>query len=185
MRIHHMTIDRSRLTRVVRNTLLCLVAMQLVACAGQPFAQAANPRRFAFERDTFAFHNELTWEYRTDPVAGTTTMVKASADAKYTLHCFVLARSARQFFQFARFAPEQPVADETTYRKLIRAVIAHDPSEHSSPRQRIEIPGYADLRSFSVAREQLLKEELGTVVDTGAWCCRFPAAARARPPSSC
>lgn len=120
----------------------------------------ANDRPFDFARDTFAFVNELEWNYRRNPVTGEVTPDGSNRASVYTKRCFVLARSARQFYQFARFEPGQPPAGEADYRRLVRAVIARDPSE-THPGERIAIPGYPSLREFSRAWEPLLKRELG------------------------
>jgi hypothetical protein len=80
----------------------------------------------------------------------------------------VVARSARQFFQFAQFEPDLPKADEATYRKLIRRVVAQDPQRNLPDSDRIVIPGYANLREFSVGQEHSLKAKCG-----GAWRSYF------------
>lgn len=149
----------------------------MAACAQQPVTVAANDRAFVFPADVFAFSNELTYQYRTDPKAGTTELLQRNPDAHYTLRCFALARSARQFFQFARFAPEQPAVDDAAYGKLVEAVIAHDPSR-TAETPRVVIPGYPDLRAFSAAKEALLKDKLGSALDSylqrGNWRLVFP-----------
>src|SRR5262249_23078873 len=76
--------------------------------------------------------------------------------------CFVVARAARQFFLNARFVPDQPMADQATYRKLVREVVASNPREALPEEHKIPIPGYPDLRAFSQARQTLLQEECGS-----------------------
>jgi len=125
---------------------------------------AAATRRFEFERDTFAFANELHWEYRFDAVAGKTTFCKRIPKPAYAHRCFVLARAARQFLYHAHFEPDQPKADELTYRRLVREVISRNPRTPCAIRQEAVIPGYASLRQFSRAHEAMLKLECG-----GAW----------------
>jgi len=159
------------------NLLACCLALLLCACAVSPPVAVSNGRQFEFSKDTFAFGNELTWTYQTDPATGTTRPSGHNPDAHYTLHCFVLARSARQFFQFARFAPGQPRVSDAEYRALVRAVIAHDPSQRE-PVPPVEIPGYADLRGFSADKEPLLKGLMGSAMDSyfqrGNWRMVFP-----------
>ncbi len=111
-------------------------------CATHRPLRESSARPFNFQTDTFAFPNQLLWEYDYD--------------------CVVLARSARQFFENARFDVGLPVADETTYRKLIRQVVNTNPRDRLPPGQRIVIPGYTNLRAFSEAREPLLKAECGS-----------------------
>ena len=142
-----------------------LVLALLCGCAAHtPFV---GSRPFDFQKDTFAYANELVWEYHFDP-NGKWVHQRREPPPDYTHHCFVVVRSARQFFQNAKFDPTLPVADDATYRRLIRAVVAIDPARVVPEEKRIVIPGYADLRSFSEAREALLKSECG-----GAWHSYF------------
>ena len=125
---------------------------------------AAPARRFDFARDRFAFVNELLWEYQFDDVTGETTTKNVQPKPDYALRCFVMTRAAKQFFLHASFDAAKPVAADETYRRLIRQIIASSPRHESAPADRIEFPGFAGLRDFSLARERLLKEECG-----GAW----------------
>jgi len=121
-------------------------------------------RRFEFARDTFAFANELVWEYRQEPGTGRTSTFRTAPPPTYAHRCFVMVRSARQFFYHARFVPELPGVDASAYRGLIRQVVSRNPRRRSEEGDEVVIPGYDCLRSFSAARESLLKEECG-----GAW----------------
>jgi hypothetical protein len=127
-------------------------------------ATATPPRRFEFDRDTFAFANELVCEYRLDPV--TQKMVSRKNDPRptYAHRCFVLVRSARQFFYHAQFDATRPVADEKTYRRLVREVVARNPRKVSAEAKRVVVPGYDSLRAFSQAQPAVLKANCG-----GAW----------------
>jgi hypothetical protein len=127
----------------------------------------ANHRPFVFGRDTFAYRNDLVWEYVFDDVNGKTSHRAREPKADYTHHCFVVARSARQFFQFARFEPSLPLADDVTYRKLINQVVARDPMR-CGENERVIIPGFTNLYDFSGRRPKLLQEECG-----GAWRSYF------------
>jgi len=118
-------------------------------------------RRFQFERDTFAFAHELVWKYRFDPVTGAMTTYKADPPPAYYHRCFVLVRATRLFFDYARFAPELPPADAPTYRKLIREIISRNPRRPCVDSERLVVPGFDGLRSFSHAHEALLKAECG------------------------
>jgi hypothetical protein len=122
------------------------------------------PRKFLFERDTFAFANELLWEYRIDAATGTTTTVRNAPTPDYAHRCFVLVRSARQFLYHARFEPAQAALAAPAYRPLIRQVVTRDPRRPSAEGQKVVIPGYDCLRSFSQAQAPLLKAACG-----GAW----------------
>ena len=131
---------------------------------GAPGAALRAPRRFEFERDTFAFANELIWEYRFDTATGKTSFSRREPKPAYALRCFVLTRAARQFLYHSRFDADRSVADDATYRRLVRKVVSRNPRTPSEPGREKVIPGYASLRQFSKAHEQLLKSECG-----GAW----------------
>jgi hypothetical protein len=121
-----------------------------------------NPtRRFQFDRDTFAFAHELVWKYHFDPVTGAMTTYKAEPPPVYYHRCFVLVRATRLFFDYARFAPELPQTGVQNYEKIIREIISKNPRRACADSQRILIPGYDGLRSFSRAHEALLKAECG------------------------
>jgi hypothetical protein len=124
-------------------------------------------RAFDFQHDTFAYANELVWIYYSDE-HGKWVSHPRVPKPEYSHHCFVVARSARQFFDHARFDPDQPKADAETYRRLVHEVLSLSPRRELPDSRRIAIPGYADLRSFSEAYEAMLKEECG-----GAWQSYF------------
>jgi hypothetical protein len=142
-----------------------LLLFVLTGCSTTRTTQA--PRIFDFYSDTFSYPNELVWTYEYDAQGGWTTRPR-EPKPDYALHCFVLARSARQFLDAARFAPEQPLADQETYRGLIRRVVSSNPRKPLPENEKIVIPGYANLRQFSEVEEALLKQEAG-----GAWQSYF------------
>jgi hypothetical protein len=126
------------------------------------------PRRFVFERDSFAFANELFWEYKLDQATSKMKFSPRVPKPDYAHRCFVLVRAARQFLYQARFDSRASMADDSTYRGLVRDVISRDARKVASPQNQIVIPGFAGLREFSGARPQVLKEECG-----GAWRSYF------------
>jgi hypothetical protein len=126
------------------------------------------PRRFEFERDTFAFANELVWEYRLDPASQKMVSRRNVPPPTYAHRCFVLARSARQFFYHARFDATLPVPNEETCRRIAREVVSRNPRAVSSEAGRVVVPGYNSLRSFSQAQAAVLKAMCG-----GAWQSYF------------
>src|SRR5436190_17577131 len=128
----------------------CLGALLLLftGCATDPKPPTPSTRRFDFRQDTFAYANELAWEYFYD-TNGVWTTRRREPQPSYSLHCVVVARSARQFFDYARFDRTQPAADESTYRRLVRHVIRIDPRRDPDTAEQIIIPGYASLREFS------------------------------------
>ena len=124
----------------------------------------AVARRFEFERDSFAYPNELVWEYQFTNGAGRMTMRPRLPRPAYTHRCFVLTAAARRFQFHAGFDPDQPRLADEAYRQRVRAVLGRSPRRVSPPEQRIRFPGYTGLRQFSAAQERLLKAKCG-----GAW----------------
>jgi hypothetical protein len=131
---------------------------------GPPGAGAPALRPFSFARDTFAYANELIWQYRFDPRTGATTTFRTEPPPSYAHHCFVMVRSARQFFYHARFQADWPKADAAACRRLVRDIVSRSPRWPSPEAEKVAIPGYDCLRSFSQGQEAALKLACG-----GAW----------------
>ena len=123
-----------------------------------------SPRRFDFERDSFAFANELIWEYRFDAATGRTTFVRREPKPDYAHRCFVLTRAARQFLYHARFDPNLPIAEVEAYRQRVGEVVSRNPRTPCASGQEVVFPGYQSLRQFSETNAALLKFKCG-----GAW----------------
>jgi len=143
--------------------LVCAI-VALCGCSTPTAFKPSVSRPFDFQKDTFAYANELVWEYHFDPVTGQETHSRREPRPTYYHRCFTVARLARQFFEQVRFDPAQPVANQETYRQLIRQLNRLNPRKELNADQKIVIPGYAGLREFSRAQEALLKAEGG-----GAW----------------
>jgi hypothetical protein len=124
----------------------------------------AATRSFDFFRDTFAFRNELIWEYFIDEKTGAMITCKNDPPPTYAHHCFVVVRSAKQFFLHARFDSTQHESSPNNYAQKIRALVKRHVDRPSADSERILFPGFSSLREFSAARENLLKANLG-----GAW----------------
>ncbi len=148
-----------------RFTLLALFLSCVCGCTA--INPGKSPRKFDFSRDTFAYANELTWTYGYD-TNGVWTTRRRDPPPEYSLHCFVVSRSACQFFENARFEPQLPRVDEAGYRRLIRRVVKTSLRKPLPANERVVIPGYSDLRGFSEDNEYLLKAECG-----GAWQSYF------------
>jgi len=134
----------------------------MIQARTNPTGTGARP--FEFARDSFAFANELLWEYQFDAAAGRTTFRKREPKPDYAHRCFVLTRAARQFLFHARFDADQKVAGDETYRQLARRIVSRSPRTPCESKRQIVIPGFASLREFSAAKEDLLKSGCG-----GAW----------------
>lgn len=152
---------------ICRIGLLLLLALGAAGCASSA-RDASFARPFVFGHDNFSYANDLMWVYYKDPATGKMRHKDREPSPDYTHHCFPVARSARQFFQHARFDPTLPVVDERTYRRLIRQVVKTSPRKLLKPEEQIVIPGFPDLFAFSQAHEKLLKQECG-----GAWQSYF------------
>lgn len=154
------------------------LTLLLAGCATPRSAQRASDRPFRFQEDTFAYANQLLWEYHLDPTTGQMQHTRRASPPSYAQHCFVVARAARQFFLHARFDPSQPQPDAPTCKHLIRQVISGSPSKASAAEKKVVIPGYANLYAFSQANEVLLKAECGgawhSYVQRGHWRMIFP-----------
>jgi len=158
--------EKPRASIWIASSLLALLFVS-GCCSTQGPKIDPTPRSFDFQRDTFSFPNQLLWEYFYDTNGN---WVTRDRDPKptYWQHCFVLATATKQFFFNARFEPDKPIGDDRTYRKLIRQVVSSSLRKPADEDKRILLPGYPDLRSFSRAHEQLLKDNCG-----GAWHSYF------------
>jgi len=134
----------------------------LLAAAAIALPARVHARPFDLRRDTFAFSNDTAWAYGVDE-AGRLHISRRKTPPDFAHGCFLMTRGVLQFHQFARFAPELPKVSREEYRRLVLA-IGRIPVWSRGPRERIVIPGFRDLHSFSVAYEGLLKENLGNWV---------------------
>jgi hypothetical protein len=114
---------------------------------------------FDVRRDTLGWANETKFAYEVDE-AGRLHISKRAVPAVYSNRCFVMSRAALQFKKFARFAPKRPRMSREEYRQLVRE-ISRIPVWSDGPRQRIVVPGFSDLRSFSKAYTPMLQANLG------------------------
>ena len=105
------------------------------------------PRRFEFPRDSFAFANELLWEYHFDLATGRATFAKRDPKPDYGLRCFVLTKAARQFLYHAHFdAKLAPCDNLEILRQRIREVLSRNPRVPCAPGREVTFPGYESLR---------------------------------------
>jgi len=139
-----------------RLVIAAMVLTLAAACASAPARSVTRidaPRSvpdFSIARDTFAFRNDIAAKH-------------PDRDDLYAHYCFVLARGARQFFQFARFDPTAPRLDHAGYVERVRRVVARSAWKPAlPPDDRVVIPGYENLREFSRAEEAAVKEGLGS-----------------------
>ncbi len=153
------------------------LALFVAACAGLPpeAPRSDDWRPFELERDAFAFPNLVRAQ-------------RPGWNDGFANYCLIMARAASQFYRFARFAPERPTARPAEYERLVRMVFERPPwaPPLESEADRVVIPGYANLRGFSAAHEDVLKAAFGSNVlsmfDWRTWRVGvdFPAAHQER-----
>jgi hypothetical protein len=115
---------------------------------------------FRFDRDTLAFANATVFDYN----EGHPSLRKAAKDRpkEYNRRCFVLTRTAMQFHKFARFDPHGAPLDDGALAARIRLVTRRPAWREALPvEQRVNFPGYANLREMSKARRQVLQDNIG------------------------
>lgn len=168
---------RSFFLRPVNYLAFNFLVSAISGCAGATALGPADNRAFEFSQDTFAYANELTWEYRVDPATGQITTQQNEPKPEFVQRCFAVSRMARQFFQYAQFDPASPKVDDETYRKAINDIVSRNPSE-ARHNGKVVIPGYANLRSFSQDKELLLKDASGSSLQSyfqfSNWRMIFP-----------
>lgn len=123
------------------------------------FPLLAGAREFDLRRDTFAFSNDTVMRYGVDE-QGRLHISRRDKPIEFGHRCFVVARAVMQFQQFARFDPSQPKLTREEYRRRIKRLCRIPVWSRGRP-EKIVFPGFADLHSFSIAYEGLLKENLG------------------------
>ena len=72
----------------------------------------------------------------------------------------MMVRMVRQFHLGARFEPDSSRLSAEAYAPLVEAVVRRDPRHPDPDEPPVVIPGYADLRSFSLDHEDVLTVEL-------------------------
>ena len=81
---------------------------------------------------------------------------------KYMKRCFVLTRSAAQFWRFARFdARATAPSPRPSWRARIRAVVARPIWNAKRYPERVTIGGFANLREASAAEPDVFRANLG------------------------
>jgi hypothetical protein len=158
----------SRLAALVSVVALAAGCTSAPANGGPPLGleERVVAPAFSFTTDTFAFPNLIRARYPSTP-------------GIYANYCFVMARGLRQFAQYARFDAAMPKLDQSRYVDLVKRVAAVMPWEPAwPPAERIIIPGYSNLREFSQAQEDAVKEGLGgrflTLIHPTNWRVVFP-----------
>jgi hypothetical protein len=143
-----------------------------VGCASvQPTHGAGRP--FDFQHDTFAYANELVFNYQNGAVAADTKTQER--EHAYTRRCFIMAAGVVQFWKHARFEPQAPPVTTAELARRIRDVrdrAAWWPSE--PPDHQVIIPGFASLHELSEHEGRLLRANMGAGWTTYFHLRKFP-----------
>ena len=119
---------------------------------------AAPTDGFDFKRDTLSFANWTVFTYENGHIVSH----KNQFGHHYSRRCFVMTRTAAQFYKFARFEPSAAKLDDNELRKRIRAITRKPPWHNAlPPEKRIVIPGYRSLRELSATNTGLMQQNIG------------------------
>jgi hypothetical protein len=136
---------------------------------------AATAREFDPRRDVLAFSNDTVLKYTVDD-AGRLHVGTKEKKALLAHSCFLFTRSVMQFWNFARFDPQQPRLSDGEYRRQIRSLFRIP--VWSRRTERIVFPGYKDLWDFSRANAPIIQQEFGswrlTYLRPGNWRMACP-----------
>jgi hypothetical protein len=148
------------------------LVMVSAGCASiQPTVGAGRP--FDFQRDTFAYANELVFNYQDGAPA--TNAVPQEQEHSYTRRCFIMAAGVVQFWKHARFDPRaSPVTTAELARRIrdVRDRAAWWPGE--PPGQRVVFPGFASLHDLSEREGRLVRANMGAGWTTYFHLRKFP-----------
>jgi hypothetical protein len=134
-------------------------------------------KTFNLQTDTCSFSNQTYFDYKTATDQQIIISRRKGKVPDYSRHCFQLCRAVLQFDKFAEFRPDLPEASESEYQRLVRR-ISRIPAWSSGPKEKIIIPGYRNLDSFSSAHALTLQKNLGlwwpSYLRIGNWRIVFP-----------
>jgi hypothetical protein len=155
----------------VRTFLFLVVAVSLSN-------SGAIGKGFRFPTETFAFNNNLYYDYQRDANGAITVRRRPKgAEPDFSRHCYEMARSVVQFYRFAEFRPDLSPVSENDYRTRIRALSRISPWAPVS-KAKIIFPGYPDLHTFSRSHSLLIQKSLGlwwpSYWRIGNWRIVFP-----------
>jgi hypothetical protein len=137
------------------------------------FALSAAAADFRFDRDTPAFANSTVFEYH-EGVARLRSSAEKEKIPRYTRRCFTMCRAVLQFQKFARFDRHGTPLDDKELAQRVRAITRHPAWHDPFPmKERIVMPGYANLRQLSEKRGWVLQKNIGlgwpTYTRVGNW----------------
>jgi len=166
----------------MRTRIVLLAVLGVTILSGCGTCSRSAGRSFGLGRDTFAFRNELRWNYEFGTNGVVVSRNPLDPPAKHGLRCFPMTRAAREFFYHARFDPHSAKLEARDYRKLAGKIVRRNSRCPSAEADRIVLPGYADLHDFSADHSELLREACGGPVSSylqrGNWRMVFPVSER-------
>jgi hypothetical protein len=134
----------------------------LLTCALAVCNSTAWSKAFEFPTDTFGFENQTYFDYK--PLSESETKIQIIRRhgrlPDFSRHCFQMCRAVVEFFEFAEFRPDLPKVSDSDYQEIVRKV-SRIPPWSSGPRTKIVVPGYKDLRSFSLGQTLTVQKNLG------------------------
>ena len=146
-------------------------------CALTALNPPAWSKTFNLQTDTFHFANQTYFDYKTVSDQEIIIARRKGKIPDYSRHCFQLCRAVLQFDKFAEFRVDLPEAAESEYQKIVRR-ISRIPAWGSGPEEKIVIPGYGNLDSFSSAHALTIQKNLGlwwpSYWRIGNWRIVFP-----------
>ena len=121
---------------------------------------AAWSKTFDFQTDTFAFENQTYFDYK--PLTENQIQIsrRRGRPPDFSRHCFQMCRAVVQFFQFAEFRPDLPKVSQSDYGQIVRR-LSRFPPWSPGPKEKVVVPGYKDLHSFSLGQTLAIQKNLG------------------------
>jgi hypothetical protein len=149
----------------------------LFTCALIFCGATAWSKPFDFKSDTFAFKNQTYYDYKVVSATEIEIIRRHGKVPDFSRHCFQMCRAVVQFYKFAVFRPDLAKVSDPEYGEIVRK-ISRIPVWSSGPTAKIAVPGYNDLRSFSLGEALVIQKNLGlwwpSYWRIGNWRIVFP-----------
>jgi hypothetical protein len=160
--------------------LIALGCLAISAGCASVKPTAGPGRPFDFQRDTFAYANELVFNYQNGVHVAETNA--PGRERSYTRRCFIMAAGAVQFWKHARFdSSAPPVSGDELARRIrqVRNRAAWWPSEPA--KRRVAFPGFTGLHDLSAREGRLVRANMGAGWTTYFHLRKFPMPFRPSP----
>jgi hypothetical protein len=134
-------------------------------------------RAFDLQADTFGFENQTYFDYKPLTESQIQISRRNGRPPDFSRHCFQMCRAVVQFFRFAEFRPDLPKVSSSDYGEIVRT-LSRFPPWGSGPKEKVTVPGYKDLHSFSLGQTLVIQKNLGlwwpSYWRIGNWRIVFP-----------